>query len=497
MSASHPPNRTQRRWPAPIAAAAIVIAALLVSWCGGAAARDVETLPGRTRPLLNHTWPHPRELKFDENRFTPPDPQAALITTQSGLRVYVITDPAQRVVQLTAAAPLGRSFEQTNEVGAADLLWRLLSQQINDQLGPGYLGRIQTDQDVDLTRFTVQVLVDDWQPALSALIGVLRQPRLESHAIAAYRTGPGFARQTRGLGGAQFRPAIELSRLLSSYPLAPPEPGFAVSQEAVRRIAVRALQPRTVAIGIGGGISRDDVQHELQKLTDGWEAPVGAANTGHGAESVSPGADRWRTIDEPGYTTWIAVGHPVAAIDLADEAPVAVMTDVLNIRLTVAIREMRGLANATQLLVPATPHHGGLLHVRSGARPESIAPIMRFSLQELTRIREPAGSPTTDELEQVKGGLVLGKWQGSLDGALDASATYASETVRFGSLDHLLAWPDAVGRVTAQAVTAAARKYISPAQLGAVVIGQLEEVGRARHPRWPVALEEVRQDIAR
>ena len=175
----------------------------------------------------------------------------------------------------------------------------------------------------------------------------------------------------------------------------------------------------------------------------------------------------------------------------ADEAAVAVMTDILNIRLNISTREIRGLANATQLQVTGTIRHDGLLHVRSGARPESVAPIIHFSLQELARIREPGGAPTGDELEQVKGGLVLGKWQGTLDGARDASATYASEAARFGSLDRLMKWPQAVRAVTAEDVGAVARTYVHPEIMGTVVIGQIDKVRQARHPRWPVALDDL------
>ena len=45
--------------------------------------------------------------------------------------------------------------------------------------------------------------------------------------------------------------------------------------------------------------------------------------------------------------------------------------------------------------------------------------------------------------------------------------------------------------VTAAEVTAAAHKYVAPASLTAVVVGQIDAVRAARHPRWPVALEEV------
>ena len=148
--------------------------------------------------------------------------------------------------------------------------------------------------------------------------------------------------------------------------------------------------------------------------------------------------------------------------------------------------------------MPATTRHDGLLQVRSGARPESVAPIIRYSVQELARIREAAGAPTADELAQVKGGQVLGKWQGSLDGARDASLTYAIETARFGSLSTTCCRRARMPTVgTAQDVTAAAQKYVHPEMVGTVVIGQIEEARKARHPRWPVALDDVMAGAAR
>ena len=64
--------------------------------CGKAAARDGELLPGRTRPLFEHNWLHPRDLRFSENRFTPPDPKSALVTTTSGLRAYLVPEASER-----------------------------------------------------------------------------------------------------------------------------------------------------------------------------------------------------------------------------------------------------------------------------------------------------------------------------------------------------------------------------------------------------------------
>ena len=149
------------------------------------------------------------------------------------------------------------------------------------------------------------------------------------------------------------------------------------------------------------------------------------------------------------------------------------------------------LNGLTPLQVPATTRLGGLLHVRTGGRAESVAPLIRYALEELSRIRGTTGAPTAEELEQVKGGLVLGKWQASLDGPRNISATYAMESSRYGSLDRLMRWPDAVLAVTSTEVTAAAARYIRPDQMGVVVIGPLDTVRKARHPRWPATLNEV------
>jgi hypothetical protein len=466
--------------------------------CQKASARQSERLPGRTRPVLEHGWPHPRDLQFGANTFQPPDPKAALIATASGLRAYVVGAAGDPIVQIVAAMPLGRVFEGPAERGASELVARQLQQQIGRALGEAFVGRVQVDQDADLTRVSVQAPAADWRRSIAAVAGALKDVRLDPAAIGAYRTGPGYARPTRGTGGAGFRPAVELARLSAPFPVAPPEPGRTVSRDAVTALAARALVPRSIIVGIGGDVGREDVARALQEMTAGWTsaaAPVRApdpdATSAMGLERAWAERRRFHAIDEPGFTTWIAIGHAVPPIVGSDEAAVAVMTEILNIRLNISAREMRGLANQAVLQVPATTRHGGLLHVRTAGRPESVAPLVQLSRQELSRIREPGGAPTLAELEQAKGGLVLSQWQRALDGARAATATYAAETARYGSLDRLNGWPAAVRAVTAAQVAAAARRYIEPERLGTVLIGQLDAVRTARHPRWPAALEEL------
>jgi predicted Zn-dependent peptidase len=483
-------------------AARSAIALLLlggVAACHKASAMQDERLPGRTRPVLEHGWPHPRDLQFRANAFQPPDAKAALIVTPSGLKAYIVRAADDPIVQIAAAIPLGRVFERPAEAGASELIGRQLQQHVGRALGETFIGRVQMDQDADLTRITVQAPAAEWRRSTAAVVGALRDARIDPAGIDAYRTGPGFLRPTRGTGGAGFRPAVELARLSAAFPIAPPDAGRTIARDAVTGLAARALVPQSIALGIGGDVARQDVERALQDMTAGWtnaaappQPPAIDATRATELDRVWAERRRFHAIDEPGFTTWIAIGHATASIATADEAAVAVMTEILNIRLNITVREMRGLANQAILQMPATTRHAGLLHVRTAGRPESVAPLVQFSKQELSRIRENDGTPTAEELEQAKGGLVLSQWQRALDGARAATATYANETARYGSLDRLNGWPAAVRAVTAAQVTAAARRYIEPAKLGTVLIGQLDAVRKARHPRWPAEIAELR-----
>jgi predicted Zn-dependent peptidase len=157
--------------------------------------------------------------------------------------------------------------------------------------------------------------------------------------------------------------------------------------------------------------------------------------------------------------------------------------------LNIAAREIRGLANKTIFLLPETASGAGLMHIRTGGRLEAVAPLVKYSLDEMARLHKSEGLITGEELEQAKGALILGRWQEALDGARQASETYAVEAVRYGATDRILQWPEAVRAVTAEEVKELATKYLDGRKMVTVVVGPIEKIRTARHPRWPISLE--------
>jgi predicted Zn-dependent peptidase len=261
----------------------------------------------------------------------------------------------------------------------------------------------------------------------------------------------------------------------------------------VRDLVNGTVRPESVVFGMGGGVDPAEAEAALIELTGGWvpgPAPRRDARPPTKAAARIP-TDGLHTVDVSGFMSWIALGHAMEAIAPEHEAAMAILEEVVNIRLNIATREIRGLTNRAMLSLPAATDGSGVLYLRASGRSESVGPLIRYSVEELARIRRADGAPTAEEMKQAKGGLALGWWQDSLDGARRTAVTYAMESVRRGSLNPLLAWPKAVGAVTAEAVTEAGQRYIDPEVMTAVVVGQIDEVRAARHPRWPTALHEV------
>ncbi len=485
----------RRTWALPVAA---VIAVALVG-CGDGGA---DFLPGHSRPVLEHDWPDPSELDLEPNGFTPPDPAEALFQASSGLRAYIVPEPSDPLVRLTAALPLGRLHEADGEAGGSALLTRLLTTRGAAGASRPFSLRLaelgttlMTEETLDVTRISLDVLPEDWREGLELLVELLRDPDLNASAVRQHRAGQGYSMPVAGVGGAGFRPKVELERTLSGYPLAPPDPGSTLSLAALRSLASRALRADRVVLGIGGNVPRDAAEEAVESTTRGWGRSAEPVALPAAIQSSPPRAGL-HAVDVPSLEGWVAIGTAVGAIPGTDRAPLAVLAFILGERLNIAVREIRGLANRAPFHIPETASGTGLVHIRTGGRPEAVAPLIRFSLDEVQRIYDPQEPVTNDEVARAQGWLVDAVWQRSLEVATGASATFAVEHARRGGTARLMGWPEAVQTVTAADVKAMAQQHLDPATLVTVVVGPLARIREARHPRWPVALDELEASLS-
>jgi len=460
------------------------------------------TLPGRSRPIFEHDWPDPGQVLGGPSTFVPPDPGEALFEASSGVRAYIVPAASDPLVRITVALPLGRLHEREGEAGASALLTHLLTTRGAAGAGDPLslrLAELGTSlsavEALDATHLSLNVLPEDWRAGLELLVGLLRDPDLDARTIRASRAGAGYAMPMAGIAGARYRPKVELERFVHGVPLAPPEPGTSVPLAAVRALAARSLTAERVVFGIGGAVSRAEAEEAFEAATDGW---AGSGAPAPEPAVIEPGesSSRFHAVDVPSLEGWIAIGRVVGAVPEADRAALAVLKFILAERLNIAAREKRGLANRDDFEIPDTASGTGLLLVRTGGRPEAVGPLVRYSLDEIARMHDPDVPVTDAEVTRAQGWLLGAVWQRSLELATDASRTFAVEGVRHGGADRLMSWPDTVRAVTAVDVKRVAREYLDPAEFTTVVAGPLAEIRAARHPRWPVALDDLEAELS-
>lgn len=501
-AASSPDARSRRRRHLAGAVVTVAVGAGALAGCSGA---DDDTLPGRSRPILEHNWPDPGELAMGPAAFVPPDAGESFFETSSGVRAYIVPAPTtDPLVRLTAALPLGRLHEAEGEAGASALLTRLLTTRGSTgltrplSLRLAELGTSLTAvETLDVTHISLHVLPEDWRAGLELLVALVRDPDLDAASIRAYRAGPGYSMPMAGIGGNGFRPKVELERRVHGYPLAPPDPGTTVSPNAVAALASRSLAADRVVFGVGGPVAREEAESLLGAATRGWAASGQPGTAPPAIEpAAAPASSRFHAVDVPSLEGWIAIGRAIGAVPDSDRAALAVLRFILAERLNIAAREMRGLANRDDFEIPVTGSGTGLLLVRTGGRPDAVGPLVRFSLDELERMHDPDEPVTEAEVARAKGWLVDAVWRRSLELPTTASETLAAEHVRRGGTDHLMGWPAAVGAVTVADVEAIAREYLDPSDFVTVVAGPLERIRAALHPRWPVALDDLEAELS-
>ena len=302
----------QRLIRKPVARVVLASAALAFAGCDAD-----DTLPGRSRPIFNHDWPDPGDLALEPGAFTPPDPGQALFEASSGVRAYIVSAAADPLVRITAALPLGRLHEAEGEAGAAALLTHLITTRGSvGARGPlslrlAELGTsLSVVETLDATHVSLNVLPEDWREGLELLVELIRNPDLNAAAVRAYRAGPGYSMPMAGIDGDGYRPKVELERRIVGYPLAPPDPGTMVSLAAVRALAGRSLAADRVVFGIGGAVSRDEVEEAVESATRGW-APSGRPAPETAVITPGESSSRFHAVDVPSLEGWIAIGRAV------------------------------------------------------------------------------------------------------------------------------------------------------------------------------------------
>jgi zinc protease len=328
----------------------------------------------------------------------------------------------------------------------------------------------------DYTVFTVDALTQQTGEVLTLLADLVARPTFDQHEFSRVRDEEVSAlRASLAVPGTRAESVLRRQIYGSTSAYASPDIGTVETMMRLTRsdmVALyrRAWRPDQIAVVIVGDVSAErartlaDASFGSMPSVGDAVMPLQSAAQDHSRHVVT-------LVDVPAHQSRIAVGHLGVSQDLVERAAVNVMNQILGggygSRLNVILREERGYTyNVRSSFTDATA--AGLFYVGGGIATDKVPAALQEIAAQIERIR--AETPPSQELELAKTleCTLIGK-QADSD---DALATMLARTwgLRL-PLDYWSQLMTQIRAVSAEDVTAAARRVLTPAKMQFVVVG--------------------------
>ena len=443
-------------------------------------------------PSSAQDLPRPRDMGFGESRFVIRDTTRFRFQLQNGLPGFVVPDPAVPLVQLTALVRAGVGDDDRQ--GAAEMLRYLMLR------GPCWMGPTGFRQEMDrmaatleirmtadLTEITFNVPAEHVVQGVRVFSGVVRAPCIDREGLEGFqRQGVSRVFPAPGLGGepgpqvsgGSLELAVDLfrRRLFEGHRY-----DATVTEENVTELTVEDVEdfhrdfytPTNMVLAVSGYFERRRILQEVDQRFADWEErrPPRLRNA---SDIETPPRQIYRYGADK-LQTWIVIGHELPVVHPRDIPTLQVMNYILggghfDTRLFREVRDKRGLSNDASGFLEFNVRGPGSYTFRTYGRSEVAPQLMDIVFAEIDRMR--AELVSEEELFVAKGALIDGDYAMRFENGHTTARAFAEDYVRYGTLQHLVRYPDRVDDVSADDVLDAARRYMDPDRMIAVVLGR-------------------------
>lgn len=454
--------------------AGALVAVVLLGWPATAAGPSIPRRPEELRPA-----PVPYAL---------PRAEAQLHALPNGSSLFVVSDGTLPVARLTLLLPTGLGALAPAERAAARLAARALVAGGSERL-PGeafddaasrIAARFEAEADDDVWRLSVEVLAEDFGPAVDLLFQLVQSPAYPKAVLAgAFDSLTQASRHAAGDAESRLDRAIrERVEPLGDPRVEAADAPAAVSRDALfhwhRQAFGRSALPRAV-FAVSGAVTAEQALSQLEPRLPATGPATESGPVVAPAREVAAGLF---VIDLPTVReAWIGIGHPAAegvdplAAQVADFALGGSFTGRLNSRL----REREQLAYYATSELPLRPRALGAHRVSFRTTPAAAARALRAALEELAVWSQSQATPTVGEWDSLRQGFL-----GSLAARIESPARRAEAFAR----GRLLSFPgpqfgeleQALRTLRPDAVPSAARLLAPPARRVVVIVGPWREI---------------------
>ncbi len=433
-------------------------------------------------------------------------PVAAQFKLDNGLTVLVVEQHQLPVVAASVVTFAGTSANPVDRPGLAAFtaemlqegtLRRSAAQLADDAAQAG--ANLGTQSGRDRAIATLTVLKPNLRPALELLADVVGHPRFDAKDVERVRSLRDGELQQATRDPREASRVVLLHALYGGgqrygYPDAGTRAGNRrVSVLDLKRLWRQHYLPATTALVLAGDVTPAEARSLAATAFGEWRS---VANKGAEPPPVhfEPGA-RMLLLDRPGSPqSMIRLGLPGVARSTPDYAALEVMNNVFgglfSSRLNMNLREEHGYTYGAGSAF-RFGREAGYFTASSGIRTDVSAPGLEAFLKELDAMRTVP--PTEAELKGAQASFAQ-SLAGLFETPEQTSQTVADLFVYGLPADTYAGLPAQVYAVTGERVTALAGRYLDPASLKIVIVGDRAKIEQSIRALGPRRLELVGDD---
>jgi len=445
---------------------------------------------------------HPEALVFPSLIFEVPDSSALRSELANGIPVYALTDHQLPLVNITVFFRGGRYLEPHDKEGLAAITgqaWRTggagdrTARQLDEELD-FLAARLSTDIGDVTGSVSLNVMSKDLEAATALLMDVLLSPQFQEDRLAKAQDDLIQAMRRRNDDIADIE-AREWDRLLFGDEfwmnrLPTQQSVESITADDCRRFAARLIDAGSLVVAVSGDVDRGSLMALLGKTLGGLERR---------AEPI-PAIPQPKTTAKPGvYVVHkddvnqgrVSIGRVGFRVGHPDEFALRIMNDILGgggftSRITRRVRSDEGLAYSarSRLTFPVTIP--GEFRASFQSKSSTCAYAAEIVNELINGIRE--NGITDDELK-ISMASYIETFPRRFETPARTVGVFASDEMLGRPDGYWLSYRDRIAEVSTDAARNAARKYLDPASMIMLVVGNIDEI-RKGHPDHEVSLED-------
>lgn len=444
---------------------------------------------------------HPDELTFEKLVYRVPDPADYRADLSNGIPVFLAEDRSLPLISLSVLIRTGDYLVPAEKAGLAGMVGYLLRQggtksmtpeEVNERL-EFLAARVSTSVGETEASASLDCLTKDFDEVLAILVEILREPRFDGDKLEE-RRGQVLQNMERRNDRTASIEGREWTWLMRGREHFSGRYATQASIESISREDLEAFHrswfhPGNFILSVSGDFDRREMLDRLETAFTGWpgEAPE-VPPVPAPAFRPTPGV---YVVDKDVNQGRVKLGHEGILRDNPDYFAVQVMNDILGgggfvSRITSRVRSDEGLAYSAGSGMGAGVYYPGTFQAGFQSKTRSCARAASIIVEEIERIRSE--KVTDEELVTARNSFIeiLPRY---FESKGEIVGTFAADLYTKRDPSFWRRYRAGFESVDAEAVLAAAKKYLHPDRLVVLAVGDAEGLlaGDPEHPDYRLA----------